>query len=242
MDDLKKKAAEAALDYVEEGMKVGLGTGSTAALFIQGLAERLKDGLNVVCVPTSEESKKQAEELNIPLTTLDDEPQLDLTVDGADEVSEELILVKGGGGALLREKIVAMASEQVIIIADESKLVKDLGKFPLPIEVVQFGLGSTKKLIGEFADDIGCKGEISLRTDSGGKHFVSDNGNFILDCHFGKIEDPVMLDELLSEIPGVVTTGLFVGLADSVILGGREGLKVLEFQDDMLDEFGDKPT
>ena len=163
-------------------MLVGLGTGSTAAKFVDLLGQRVKAGLEVTCVPTSEATRLQAERLGIPLTTLDDMPFLDLTVDGADELDAELRLIKGGGGALLREKIVAMASERMIVIADASKRVGTLGKFPLPVEVVRFGLTATRTLIGAVATDVGCTGEIKLRLTKDGQPFVTDSGNVIFDC------------------------------------------------------------
>lgn len=236
MDEQKLNAAKAALDYVEDGMKLGLGTGSTAAKFVDLLGEKVKDGLKVTCVPTSEETRQQAEKLGIPLTTLDETPDLDLTVDGADEISEDLCLIKGGGGALLREKIVASASNQVIIIADQSKLVDNLGKFPLPIEVVQFGLGSTKSIIEQLNEEFGSSAEVTLRQGADGKPFVTDNGNYILDCHYGQIPDPLFLEEALKVIPGVVTTGLFIGIADFAILGTPEGVETVEWSYDHLEE------
>jgi ribose 5-phosphate isomerase A len=189
-DDLKRQAAEQALNYVEDGMKLGLGTGSTAARFVELLGAKVKAGLKVVCVPTSEATRAQAAALGIPLATLEQYPALDLTVDGADEIDDELRLIKGGGGALLREKIVAVASERVVIIADSSKRVDVLGRFPLPIEVVPFGLTATERLLAGVAADAGCEGEIKLRTGANGAPYVTDNGNYILDCFFGAIDDP----------------------------------------------------
>ncbi|MBS0233666.1 MAG: ribose-5-phosphate isomerase RpiA [Proteobacteria bacterium] len=226
-DDWKRQAAEQALSYVEDGMKLGLGTGSTAAKFVELLGARVRSGLNVVCVPTSEATRAQAEALNIPLTTLDETPALDLTVDGADEIDEELRLIKGGGGALLREKIVAVASDRLAIIADHTKRVDVLGRFPLPIEVVPFGLAATKRLITKLAEDSGCDGEIKLRLGSAGKPFVTDNGNRILDCAFGAIDDPEALDDALKLVPGVVESGLFLGIADIGIIAGPKGIEVL---------------
>ncbi len=235
MDDHKLKAAMAALDYVEDGMKLGLGTGSTAEKFVRALGEKVKDGLNVTCVASSEATQSLADELNIPMTSLDEVHYLDLTVDGADEVTEDLMLIKGGGGALLREKIVAMASERTIIIADDSKLVKTLGKFPLPIEVIKFGLGSTQAMIKEISADAECEGEINIRMSSENNPFVTDNGNYILDCAFGSIPDPILLEDVLKMIPGIVTTGLFIGVSELAILAGNDGLNIIEWSEDFLE-------
>jgi ribose 5-phosphate isomerase A len=226
-DDWKRQAAEQALSYVEDGMKLGLGTGSTAAKFVELLGARVRSGLKVVCVPTSEATRAQAAALGIPLTTLDEAPTLDLTVDGADEIDEELRLIKGGGGALLREKIVAVASNQVVIIADNTKRVDVLGKFALPLEVVPFGLGSTRNLIGRLVADIGLDGDIKLRLGTDGKPFVTDNNNHILDCAFGAIDDPEALDDALKLVPGLVESGLFLGIADIGIIAGPKGVEVL---------------
>lgn len=229
-DDWKRQAAEHAIKYVENGMKVGLGTGSTAAKFVDLLGAKVKAGLSVTCVPTSEATRLQAVALGIPLATLDDVPALDLTVDGADELDNDLRLIKGGGGALLREKIVALASHRVIIIADHSKLVETLGKFPLPIEVVPFGLSATRNMIEELAADVGCEGAITLR-QANGKTFVTDNGNYIYDCAFEAIDDPEALEDALKLIPGVVESGLFIGIADLGIVAGPMGVEVLSNED-----------
>jgi ribose 5-phosphate isomerase A len=237
-DDWKRQAAEQALNYVEDGMKLGLGTGSTAAKFVELLGAKVRSGLKVVCVPTSEATRAQAAALNIPLTTLDQTPVLDLTVDGADEIDEELRLIKGGGGALLREKIVAVASDRVVIIADNSKRVEVLGRFPLPLEVVPFGLAATQRLIAQLAADSGCEGDIKLRLGTDGKPFVTDNGNHILDCAFGAIDDPEALDDALKLVPGLVESGLFLGVADVGIIAGPKGIEVLsgieiDFEEDV---------
>lgn len=226
-DQWKREAAEQALVHVQDGMKLGLGTGSTAAQFVDLIGARVKDGLKIVCVPTSEATRAQAAALNIPLATLDQYPALDLTVDGADEVDEELRLIKGGGGALLREKIVAVASARVIIIADSAKRVDVLGRFPLPIEVAPFGLTSTRLLIERLAADCGCEGDIKLRISPNGTPFVTDNSNHILDCSFGAIDDPEALDDALKLVPGVVESGLFLGIADIGIIAGPKGIEVL---------------
>lgn len=227
-DDLKRESARRALDYVRPGMKLGLGTGSTAAHFVDLLAEKVRNGLEVVGVPTSEATRKQAEGLGIRLTTLDETPELDLTVDGADELDAALNLIKGGGGALLREKIVAKASLEMIVVADESKAVAELGRFPLPIEVVDFGLEATRREIVKAADAADCRGEIRLRKKPDGHVFVTDQGHVILDAHFGRIPDARALARGLAQIPGVVEHGLFIGLASRAILAGREGVRVVE--------------
>ncbi|MGE5266903.1 MAG: ribose-5-phosphate isomerase RpiA [Deltaproteobacteria bacterium] len=226
-DMMKIAAAVRALAFVEPGMRLGLGTGSTAARFVDLLGQEVQKGLDVVCVPTSEATRRQAESLGIPLTTLDDVPFLDLTVDGADEIDKELRLVKGGGGALLREKIVATASDRMLVIADETKLVETLGAFPLPVEVVTFGLNATRNMIEMLAADAGCQGEISLRVKADGSLFTTDGGNAIFDCHFGRIDDPESLDEALKFIPGVVENGLFLGIADAAVVSGRAGITIL---------------
>lgn len=228
--DHKLAAARRAIGYVEPRMKLGLGTGSTAALFVELLAEEVKGGLSVICVPTSEETRILAERLGIPLTTLDETPLLDLTIDGADEVDAELRLIKGGGGALLREKIVATASDRMIVIADDSKRVDKLGTFPLPVEVVRFGVTATRNMIEMLAQDAGCHGDIALRLKTNGQPFVTDGGNYIFDCAFGRVDDPESLDEALKFIPGVVENGLFLGIADIAILGGANGISVIEAQ------------
>jgi ribose 5-phosphate isomerase A len=182
----------------------------------------------VVGVPTSEATRGQAARLGIPLTTLDETPQLDLTVDGADEIGPGLTLIKGGGGALLREKIVAAASARMIVIADESKWVATLGRFPLPIEVVPFGLTATRGKIETAAAAAGAPGLALLRRDKEGKTFCTDSGNWILDAALQHIPDPQALAARLSDIPGVVEHGLFIGLAQTAILAGSGGLRVIE--------------
>ena len=224
-DAQKEAAARRALDFVEPGMTLGLGTGSTAAKFVALLGDRVKAGLNVVGVPTSETTRAQAAAIGIPLTTLDDTPYLDLTVDGADEIDADLRLIKGGGGALLREKIVAAASERMLVIADASKRVVTLGRFPLPVEVVTFGLGATRRMIERESAALGCHGEIALR---GGRNpYVTDCGNYILDCAFGRIDDPDALAAALDGMPGVVEHGLFIGMADAAVIAGPSGVDVL---------------
>jgi ribose 5-phosphate isomerase A len=230
-DELKLKAAEAALAYVEPGMKLGLGTGSTAAKFVDLLGARVRKGLNVICVPTSEATAAQARLLGIPLTTLDDTPFLDITIDGADELDSELRLIKGGGGALLREKIVATASDRMIVIADSSKLVKQLGQFPLPIEVVRFGVEATRNMISALAAEAGCDGTLTMRLGRDGQPFVTDGGNYIFDAALKSIPDPEALDALLKLIPGVVENGLFLGIAWKAIVAGADGIVEIDSQE-----------
>ena len=227
-NDFKRQAAAEALRLVEPGMRLGLGTGSTAAHFVDLLGARVKAGLDVLCVPTSEATRAQAASLGIRLTTLDETPELDLTVDGADELDNELRLIKGGGGALLREKIVAAASARLVIIADLAKRVATLGAFPLPVEIVRFGHIATRNMLRDLAAEVGCSGDIALRPGPANQPFVTDNGNYILDCAFGAIEEPEMLDEALKMVPGVVDNGLFLGLADLAILAGPGGILTLE--------------
>jgi ribose 5-phosphate isomerase A len=225
---LKQAAAQRTLAFIQPGMKLGLGTGSTAAAFVELLGIEVKNGLKVLCVPTSEATFRQASALGIPLTTLDETPVLDLTVDGTDEIDGNLRLIKGGGGALLREKIVATASERMIVIADSSKQVGMLGAFPLPIEVVRFGSTTTRNMIEMLAGDVGCEGPITMRRGSDGQPFLTDGGNYIFDCAFGRIEDPESLDEALKIIPGVVENGLFLGLADTAVIASDTGVEVIE--------------
>lgn len=227
-DALKREAAARALEYVKPGMKLGLGTGSTAAHFVDLLAEKVKAGLKVVGVPTSEATRAQAEKLGVPLTTLEKEPRLDLTVDGADEFDPDLNLIKGGGGALLREKIVAAASKEMIVVADDSKRVERLGRFPLPVEVVDFGLGATTLAVEAAFKAANCSGPLKLRHKADGHVFVTDQGHLILDAGLGAIPDARMLARALAEVPGVVEHGLFIGLARRVILAGSGGVSVVE--------------
>jgi ribose 5-phosphate isomerase A len=227
-DDLKLQAAERALEYVKPGMKLGLGSGSTAAKFIDLLGRKVAAGFDVVAVPTSEATRVLAERAGIALTTLDKYPELNLTVDGADEIDGRLRLIKGGGGALLREKIVAMASDRMIVIADPSKRVAQLGAFPLPVEVVQFGSVATLRMIEAAAGDVGCKGRIAFRKTTAGENFVTDGGNFIVDCAFGSIVDPESLGDVLEMIPGVIEHGLFIDIADTAILASADGVEIID--------------
>jgi len=226
-NEQKKNAALKAVSFVENGMKLGLGTGSTAEYFVQALATRVQEGLDIVGVPTSERTRAMAETLGIPLTNLDDTPHLDLTVDGADELDSKLRLVKGGGGALLREKIVATASDRMIVIADVSKVVGTLGAFPLPVEVIPFGSTATVRKIGDVAKEHGCEGEIRMRTDEFGEPFFTDSENFIYDCHFGSIPDPDGLAAALNKIAGVVDNGLFIGICSFAIVGTDKGSDII---------------
>ena len=222
-EELKKLAGEEAVKYVKDGMIVGLGTGSTIEYTLRKLGEKVKEGLKIQGIPTSIHTKRIAKEENIPLTTLEENPEIDLTIDGADEVDSYLNLIKGGGGALTREKIIAFNSKKVIIVIDDSKVVKALGiDFPLPVEVIKFGWTSTKKTIEEF----GC--EVKLREIMDNEPYITDNGNYILDCEFERIEDPEKLDTDLNLIPGVVETGLFIGLVNEVIVGSKSGVKTLD--------------
>jgi ribose 5-phosphate isomerase A len=222
-ESLKRRAAEAALAFVEDGMRLGLGSGSTAAHFVSLLGGRVAAGLKVVGVPTSRSTEALAKESGVPLTTLDEIGELDLDIDGADEIGPSLSLIKGGGGALLREKIVAAASRRMIVIADASKQVATLGAFPLPIEIVTFGVGVTKRAVENVAADLGLSGKVSLRLN-GGKPFVTDCGNYVLDASFGRIRDPEALACRLDGIPGVVEHGLFLGLADLALVASTEGI------------------
>jgi ribose 5-phosphate isomerase A len=228
MEDLKRQAAARALEEVRDGMRLGLGTGSTARHFVDLLGEKVRAGLKVVGVPTSEATRMQAESCGIALTTLDDIDRLDLTVDGADEIDHSLNLIKGGGGALLREKIVAAASDRMVVIADDSKWVDVLGKFRLPVEVIPFGLAATRRGIEKAFGRCGVSGEMVLRKRPDGHVFVTDGGHWIIDAHLGRIEDPPRLAGLLSAIPGVVEHGLFTNLASVAVLAGRQGIRVVE--------------
>lgn len=213
----KQKAGDYAATLIEDGLTVGIGTGSTVYFFIHALAKRVKKGLTIKGVITSSQSQQLALDLGIDLMDLNDVEQIDVTVDGADEIDEDLQLIKGGGGALLQEKIVAAASKKLLIIADESKLVKQLGKFPLPVEVIPFGWKQTMKQIQE----LGCE-KIEIRSKEQ-KTFVSDQGHYILDCWFERINAPTILYQQLNNIPGVVENGLFINMADNAIIAYKDG-------------------
>jgi ribose 5-phosphate isomerase A len=224
----KRQAAARAVEWVQPGMRLGLGTGSTAKHFVELLAERVRGGLKVVGVPTSETTRADAQRLGVPLTTLDETPELDMTVDGADEIGPDLTLIKGGGGALLREKIVAFASARMVVIADESKWVATLGRFPLPIEVMPFGLAATKRAVEAAVAAAGSPGRTTLRQGKDGHAFVTDGGHWILDASLGRIADAKSLATRLAAVPGVVEHGLFIGMAQAVILAGPAGARVVE--------------
>jgi len=225
-DEAKRAAAQRALDLVKPGMRLGLGTGTTAAHFVALLGEKVQGGFEVLCVPTSERTRAQAAALSIPLATIDECPELDLTVDGADEFDLSLRLVKGGGGAHLREKIVATASKRMIVIVDQSKKVATLGKFPLPVELTPFGLKVTMAAMQRAAKAAGCDGKIEIRKNPSGHAYVSDNGNHIVDCFFGSIPDPEALAAGFVAIPGVIEHGLFLGIATGIISAGENGLEI----------------
>jgi len=224
---LKRAAAARALDFVEDGMKLGLGTGSTADLFLELLAERINGGLKVTGTPTSERTATKSRQLNIPLAELDVLGELDLCVDGADEADSDLALIKGGGGALLREKIVAACAKRMVVIADESKLVKRLGAFPVPVEVIPFGHATTKMRIVKAAAALGYRNlDLKLRMKDGAP-YRTDNGNVIYDCPFAAIDNVPALAAALSPLTGVVEHGLFVNMASVLILAGANGVRVL---------------
>jgi len=224
----KRAAAARALEFVQPGMRLGLGTGSTAAHFIDLLGGRVRAGLDIIGVPTSEASRIQAERLGITLATLDALPELDLTVDGADEIAPDLTLIKGGGGALLREKIVASASARMVVIADESKWVSMLGHFPLPIEIAPFGATATQREVTATLAAAGCSGPMAIRKAKDGHAFVTDGGHWLLDAHLQRISDPRAVAERLSAVPGVMEHGLFIGLAQTAILAGPDGVRLVE--------------
>jgi ribose 5-phosphate isomerase A len=224
---LKRAAAMRALDLVQGGMKLGLGTGSTAEIFMGLLADRIRGGLNIVGAATSRRTEDMARSLGIALDDLDRLAPLDLTVDGADEADKELNLIKGGGGALLREKIVAASSKRMAVIADESKLVPQLGRFPLPVEVIVFGHETTKSRIASAARALGYTGLTPILRVKNGAPYRTDGGNYIYDCPFGGIADVAALAAALSALTGVVEHGLFVGLASELILAGPKGVKLV---------------
>jgi ribose 5-phosphate isomerase A len=218
----KEAAARASLRFINNGQVVGLGTGSTAAYFIQLLGEQVKSGLRIRGIPSSDRSREQAASLGIPLTTLDEFQQIDVTVDGADEVDPQLRLIKGGGGALLREKIVASATKQYVIITDATKRVPVLGKFPLPVEVIKFA----QALVTKRIEALGAK--VIQRRNADGTPYLTDENNYILDCHFGQIRGADGLANKLSDMPGVVEHGLFIGMASVVLVAN--GSEVIELR------------
>lgn len=223
MTNAKRLAGERAVEYIEDGMTVGLGTGSTAYFMVERLGARVREeGLRVRCVPTSLRTEEQARTLGIPLTSFSEVQQLDVAIDGADEIGPDLALVKGGGGALLREKLVAAASRRFIVIADAGKRVATLGAFPLPVEVVPFAWEVTARRV---AGAVGVEPELRR---ANGEVYVTDNGNYILDCRCGRIEDPARLERELNLLPGVVECGLFVGMAALAIVADEESVEIIE--------------
>jgi ribose 5-phosphate isomerase A len=228
IDDQKRAAAEAALEYVKPGMRLGLGTGSTAEHFVRALGPRVKAGLKLTTTATSERTAALAQELGITVSDLGQVRRLDLTVDGADEIGPNLTLIKGGGGALLREKIVAAASDRMIVIADAAKVVDTLGRFPLPVEIARFGWQVTMERVADAAARAGCSQNL-MRLRGGEAHpAVTDGGNYIADCAAETIPDPERLAHALDAIPGVVGHGLFIALADTALIGTQGGVQTLE--------------
>jgi ribose 5-phosphate isomerase A len=221
---LKVAAAEAAVEHLESGMVVGLGSGTTATLAVEAIGRRVRQGLRITGVPTSEKTAEQARRLNIPLTLLGENTAIDITIDGADEVEAgTLNLIKGGGGNQLREKLVAVASTRLLIVIDETKLVRQLGsQFPIPVEVVRFGWQTTARRLR----DLGANPKLRLQAD--GQTFLTDDGNYILDCAHGPIESPGKLQSQLDGVVGVVEHGLFIGIAWKAIVGGTDAVKVLQ--------------
>lgn len=212
-DQEKQAAARAAVQLVQSGNIVGLGSGSTSAFAVRFLADRVRDGLKILGIPTSRQTQQLAEQLGIPLTTLDEHPVIDIDIDGADEIDPQLNLIKGGGGAFLREKVIASVSRCFVVIADSAKQVSRLGKFPLPVEVIPFA----ENLIKSRIESMGA--HVALRQYAYGNPYVTDEGHHILDCTFGEIADPVALAGSLRSIPGVVEHGLFIGMAESALVG-----------------------
>ncbi|MBV9521912.1 MAG: ribose-5-phosphate isomerase RpiA [Alphaproteobacteria bacterium] len=227
MTAAKRRAAARALAFLGPGMRLGLGTGSTASEFVRLLGARVAEGLEVLCVATSKATADLGQSLAIPMTTLGALPELDLVVDGADEFDPELRLIKGGGGALLREKIVAAASAKMVVIADASKEVARLGRFPLPVEVDPFGLESTRRHMLNLARALSLPPNLALRCGAEGHAFVTDGGHYILDCAFGSIGDPEALARSLATIPGVIEHGLFIGLASTIIVADATEARLL---------------
>lgn len=226
-DDEKKLAGEASLRYVQNGQVVGLGTGSTAKFAIEALGAKVKAGLKIRGIPTSVRSRDLATQLGIPLTNFEEVQQIDVTIDGADEFDPKLNLIKGGGGALLREKIVASASKKLIIVTDATKQVEMLGKFPLPVEVIKFAQALVAKEITALGAVVKLRLAVETSSDNAAP-YLTDEGNHILDCSFGEIPDPAALALKLSQIPGVVEHGLFIGMASAVIMA--KGTEVIEIR------------
>ena len=230
--DGKQRAGEKAVEYVQEGMYVGLGTGSTVYWSILKLGELVKNGLHVGCIATSKQTEALATKLGIPLVDISVCTQLDVTIDGADEVDECFNLIKGGGGALFREKMVASISRRLVVVVDASKCVKTLGKFALPVEVVQFGWNVTSQRVAE----LGCRPRLRMENEA---PYITDNGNYIVDCAFDAITDPAALNRQLHQITGVVETGLFVGMADALVIGKQDTVIVKENNDE-VQEYNDE--
>jgi ribose 5-phosphate isomerase A len=220
-EDEKAEAARKSLDFVQDGMVVGIGTGTTAKYVIEFLAEKVRQGLKIRGIPTSEASAALARSLNIPLTSFEEVDDIDVTIDGADEIGPDLQLIKGGGGALLHEKIVATSSKRLVIVADERKLVKQLGAFPLPVEVIKFAASPVKKHLERL------QAKPALRMAPDGQPYRTDEGNFIFDCHFGRIADPQGVATAIKSITGVVEHGLFIGLASIAIVAGGSAPQVI---------------
>jgi ribose 5-phosphate isomerase A len=220
-EEEKEAAGRAAAELVRDGDVVGLGTGSTAYFAVVALGERVKAGLKITSIPTSLQTADLARAAGIPLTTLDEHPEIDITIDGADEIDSKLNLIKGGGGALLREKVVASASRKMVVVADSGKIVAVLGKFPLPVEIISFARAVIENKI------VSLGGSPKLRTRPDGSPYLTDNGNQILDCSFGKIADPAELARELSGIPGIVEHGLFIGLATVALVGRGDRVEEL---------------
>ncbi|HEY8950507.1 MAG TPA: ribose-5-phosphate isomerase RpiA [Rhizomicrobium sp.] len=225
--DLKRDAAIKALEFVTDGMKLGLGTGSTAEAFLEVLAPRVKGGLKLLCVPTSERTAERCRALGIPLGTLEQLAPLDLTIDGADETDRALNLIKGGGGAHLREKIVASSSKRMVVIADKSKLVRRLGKFPLPVEVINYGKTTTLERMNEAFAKLGYENVPVTLREKDGEPFKTDSGNIIYDCHFGAIKNARKLADALNAVTGVVEHGLFIGIASALVIAGPKGAEII---------------
>ena len=226
-ETLKRQAAAMALNDISSGMRLGLGTGSTAKHFVDLLGEKVAAGFQCLCVPTSEVTAAQARSLNIPLTDLDTIDRLHVTIDGADEIGPGLALIKGGGGALLREKIVAAASDTMIVIADASKVVETLGRFPLPVEVNRFALGATQRALQLVLAEFDAEGGLKLRQTAGGDNFVTDGGHLILDAFFGRISQPEALSRALLDIPGVVQHGLFLNMCKKAYVATADGVRTI---------------
>lgn len=224
IDTAKFVAAKRAVEFVEDGMRVGLGTGSTAAWMVRCLGERIREeGLKVTGVPTSTRTAELARQVGVHVTSLDEARWLDLTIDGTDEYDADLCLIKGGGGALLQEKIVATASDQMVVIADPTKQVESLGAFPLPVEVIPFGWQTTKALVEEMLVSMDVLGQRSTLRMNGAAPYMTDEGNHIIDLHLQRIGNPRQLSLVLNQVPGVVENGLFIDICDVVVIGHGDG-------------------